>query len=111
MGPPGQKGSLGEMGLPGMITQLAHICWTYITLHTLLVLNNWHWSTFVGSMGPKGTKGDFGTPGHPGFRGTDGEKGEKGLAGEPGIGIPGPPGHRVIIYLKCHFNNSSSMEW
>lgn len=91
MGPPGQKGSLGEMGLPGLFTQLAHTCWK------LLRLNYWYWSTFVGSMGPKGTKGDFGTPGHPGFRGTDGEKGEKGLAGEPGIGIPGPPGQRVTI--------------
>lgn len=65
----------------------------------------------TGVMGPKGTKGDFGTPGHPGFKGTDGQKGEKGIAGEPGIGITGPPGERVIIQLKSLFNTSSFMKW
>lgn len=63
---------------------------------------------YAGPAGPKGSKGDIGTPGHPGFRGTDGHKGDRGLAGEPGIGIPGPPGEKVkyiyqnglYVYIK-----------
>lgn len=57
----------------------------------------------AGALGPKGSKGDFGTPGHPGFRGTDGQKGDKGAAGDPGLGIPGHPGEKVIPLAGRNF--------
>lgn len=126
MGPPGQKGSVGEMGIPGKNTQhhgakpvftitviqymyvrQCVTCDTNVTfcrLNVKIIRNTSLDSNFLlclcvcaGAAGPKGSKGDIGTPGHPGFRGTDGEKGERGLAGEPGIGIPGLPGEKVNI--------------
>lgn len=54
-------------------------------------------SVSLGLPGEKGVPGIPGSQGVPGLPGEKGAKGEKGQSGLPGIGIPGPPGDKVII--------------
>lgn len=58
----------------------------------------------LGLPGQKGVPGIPGQQGVPGLRGEKGAKGEKGQSGLPGIGIPGRPGDKVIIFPHANIS-------